>query len=593
MPAAIVDAASSSSPPPGPSPESAPPTVDFDPTTDLQDESTSDLAPATVDLDEPAANAGSVVVDSKGDDGTPEPHDDTARSLVPPPGAVLADRYEIEAAIGGGGVAMVFRARDLRSSSDARVALKLARPELHDQERARARLTHEHRAAAGLAHPNIVRVFDLHAEAEPCFMTMELIEGRLLSSMMRDSKAPPPAGFAHRVLQGCASALAHAHGRSVVHGDFKPGNVFVTRDQQVKLIDFGAAAALGDESRIAAGTPAYASPEVLSGETPEPRDDVFSFACVAYELLTGRHPFDRRSSLQARDEGCLPPRAWALSASQWLTLLSGLSWSRDQRPRDIESLANALAPQAQNSITQPAASVAATARLATGRELADDLAPPQRSWGFFVFLACALAVTFIATQRQSEQAVAEKPAEAAPLQISEAPLAPAGLMGAPAPEKARAGAPLSSLPRERSEPGSTPAAPASGSAAVEAPASKPASRASAAPLSEITFESDGVVTSEGSVAAVFLIHRSQPLSGRSRVRWSAASGSAEAGVDFASVGPEWVEFADGQAQRAIYVPLRDDLLKEDDETFTLRLHAPQGARLGKSASVTATIRDDD
>ena len=178
-------------------------------------------------------------------------------------------------------------------------------------------------------------------------MTMELLEGKLLSAMMREWKTVP-APFAYRILQGCARALAHAHGRNIVHGDFKPGNVFITRDETVKVIDFGAAAAPRTQvSRIPAGTPAYASPEVLSGEAPELRDDIFSFACVAYELLTGEHPFDRRSSLQAREEGRLPPRAWNLSASQWLALLSALSWRREQRPNNIEALVIALTPEAR------------------------------------------------------------------------------------------------------------------------------------------------------------------------------------------------------------------------------------------------------
>jgi chitinase len=95
------------------------------------------------------------------------------------------------------------------------------------------------------------------------------------------------------------------------------------------------------------------------------------------------------------------------------------------------------------------------------------------------------------------------------------------------------------------------------------------------------------------VAAVFLIKRSQPLLGRARVQWKATSGTADAGIDFASNAAGSVEFADGQAQRAIYVPLRNDLLKEGDETFTVTLKSPQNARLGGIATSTATIRDDD
>jgi hypothetical protein len=112
-------------------------------------------------------------------------------------------------------------------------------------------------------------------------------------------------------------------------------------------------------------------------------------------------------------------------------------------------------------------------------------------------------------------------------------------------------------------------------------------------VSEISFESSSIVTSETSVAAVFLIKRSQPLSGRVSVSWKALSGSADAGIDFASEASGTVTFADGQAQRAIYVPLRNDLLKEGDESFFVELYAPKTARVAKNARAEAIIRDDD
>ncbi len=112
-------------------------------------------------------------------------------------------------------------------------------------------------------------------------------------------------------------------------------------------------------------------------------------------------------------------------------------------------------------------------------------------------------------------------------------------------------------------------------------------------MSEISFESPSIVTSETSVAAVFLIKRSQPLSGRVSVSWKAVSGTADAGIDFASSASGTVTFADGQAQRAIYVPLRNDLLKEQGRIVFVDLVAPKSARLGKSARAEAIIRDDD
>jgi serine/threonine protein kinase len=604
MSAMILDPSSEHAPPRG---ERPPPTIDLDPTTDLHDESTSDLAPSTHDVEPdgdsiPLADPAARVTDTTLTNVRRQP-----AGLAP--GSILSDRYLVEALIGVGGVSMVYRARDMQSSDGAapnrQVAVKIPRAEMHDAERARMRLSHEYQHARDLIHPNIVRVLDLETATEPGYMTMELIEGKLLSALLHDMGKPLPAALAQRILDACARALSHAHAHSIVHGDFKPGNVLITRDQRVKVFDFGAAAApRTSESRIAAGTPAYASPEVLSGSAPEPRDDVFSFACVAYELLTGRHPFDRRSSLQAREEGCLPPRAWSLTAPQWLMLLSALSWTREQRPPDIETLGKTLLASRHN---EPPAHE--PARVVEHRpvhsELADELMPPQRSWGFFVFVACALVVTFIATQRKNERDELPLATSAAPLSAPAALVAPAaGLMAAPVAAESRSSAPLSGSesapPSTRDAVGSTqaPSRAASETATprVTTPTASSRERSTSGAAGrggEISFDPDDIVTSEGSVAAVFLIKRSQPLSSRARVQWRASSGSADAGIDFASSAAGSVEFAVGQAQRAIYVPLRNDLLTEEDETFAVELHSPAGAKLGKASKVTATIRDDD
>lgn len=508
----------------------------------------------------------------------------TERPLALTPGAVLDDRYLLEEVIGCGGTAVVYRARDMLSSKgtqpNTQVAIKTPRPELADRVRAMVRLKHEYDLASRLSHPNIVRVFELKDEAQRCFMSMELLEGRLLSTLIRDwTMLSPP--LTRKILRDCAQALSYAHAHGVVHGDFKPGNVFITAQERIKIVDFGAAASVstGDSSRIHAGTPPYASPEVLSGETPEQRDDVFSYACVAYELLTGQHPFERRSSLQARDEGRVPPRAWSLSATQWLALLSALSWERAQRPASVDALLSTLS--ADGPKVSETAPIHAPPEAVAAAELPTDLMPPQRSWGFFIFIACALVVTLIASQRKLDPPD-ETTTLVAPTEIPPPP-GRAGMDGPPAdtPVEQPTAAPLETAKKKPQETTAT-------AAAVAAPA-----RAKPVAMSDISFESRTVVTSESSVAAVFLIKRSQPLSGRVRVSWNAVSGTADAGIDFASNAAGSVEFADGQAQRAIYVPLRNDLLKEEDETFTVRLQAPQQARLGAIAKIEATIRDDD
>lgn len=600
--------------------ERIPPTMDLESTMDLTGEHTTDLAPVTTDTDRPELSADFSAEMPAEIAGTPdleplEPQADTGfiarelpglgrqRPAAPKalaPGEVLCDRFILERVLGSGGTAVVFQARDLTSAStapDLRVALKAPRSDRGDRVRAAARLHHEFEQASKLSHPNIVRMFDLHEQDESCFITMELIEGRLLSTILRDWTMLPRA-LANKILRSCALALDHAHEHDVVHGDFKPGNVFLTRDEDVKIVDFGASATLsGGSSRIPAGTPAYASPQVLSGETPDRRDDVFSYACVAYELLTGQHPFQHRSSLEARDAGMTPARAWNLSAPQWLALLGALAWDREQRPEEIVTVLDSLLTESEPIAVAPP--IRPTDTLVS-TELQPELMPKQRGWGFFVFVACAVVVTFIAWQRDDgpdTPAQAAQIADPTPQETTAAPLS-SSVVGA-------VERPRDSLPSMTdNEPfaSSDTASPNGAKTAMLSPAAGAAPAPAAAPLkpsvppgplSEISFESNSIVTTESSVAAVFIIKRSQPLRGRVRVQWVATSGTADAGIDFASNASGSVEFADGQAQRAIYVPLRNDLLKEGDETFTVTLKSPQNAKLGAISSAEATIRDDD
>lgn len=563
--------------------------VDPESTADLGEAQTLDLAPPTEDIppvlsmqaesfsDSPAA-AESIV-----DAASESPPAHTAPPL-PGPGSILCDRFLLEQSIGTGGTARVYRARDMLSGTSTtpnrQVAIKLPRAQHADPARAAARLKHEFDHASRLSHPNIVAVLQLLEDRHCCFLVMELIEGQLLSTLMRDWTMLSPA-LTRKILHDCAQALAYAHSQGVVHGDFKPGNVFVTPQEQVKVLDFGAAAmtSTSNESRIRAGTPAYASPQVLEGQTPEPRDDVFSFACVAYELLTGQHPFERRSSLEAREAQIAPPRAWSLSAQQWLALLSALSWERERRPAGIERLMNALIDEPEESKTTPATITAAPA------PLAPELMPRQGRWGFYAFIACTLAAVYLASRHP-----VNKPPPAAGIPTVQASAMEVDKAAAPdSPPADHARNPLAADAAASASAG-TPASNVQATPATASPARAPAP---AAALSTISFGSEAIVTSESAIAAVFLVNRSQPLSSRVSVQWSTRSGTADAGIDFTAESGGTISFADGQAQRALYIPLRNDLTAEEDEIFSVQLHSPQGARLGSPARAQATILDDD
>jgi serine/threonine protein kinase len=308
------------------------------------------------------------------------------------PGRVLCDRFVLTKLLANGGTCSVYLARDLESDRDRTkpnfVALKTPRGNTRDPARAIERLKREFEHAKRMSHVGIVQVFELLNEGDVWFMTMELLEGESLASIMRRHVGPLPPYLIRRVLRGTAEALAYAHVAGIAHGDMNPANIFVLSGERVKLLDFGAACS-DEQKPTAAATVAYASPQVLEGMKPEIRDDVFGFACIAYQAITGEHPFQQRSSIAARTDNMRPSAPAALSNEQTLALMSALSWDRDARPEDVRTLAKTLAPDAQR---RPAIVVP---------EASQPAAPPQddKKWLWFG-AACvvAMVIAVIATR---------------------------------------------------------------------------------------------------------------------------------------------------------------------------------------------------
>ncbi len=214
----------------------------------------------------------------------------------------LAGRYELGELLGRGGMADVYEGLDTRLNR--RVAVKLLRPSLATDPTFRTRFRQEAQAAARMAHPTIVRVFDAGEETvrgadghevQLPFIVMERIQGKLLSDLIRNG--PVPADEAARIVSGILTALEYSHRAGVVHRDIKPGNVMIAANGQVKVMDFGIARAISESSANVAqtsavlGTASYFSPEQARGETVDARTDLYSTGVVLYELLTGRPPF--------------------------------------------------------------------------------------------------------------------------------------------------------------------------------------------------------------------------------------------------------------------------------------------------------------
>ncbi|KQO63932.1 serine/threonine protein kinase [Curtobacterium sp. Leaf261] len=204
--------------------------------------------------------------------------------------------------IGRGGMATVHVGNDTRLGR--RVAVKLLKPSLANDPAFRTRFRQEAQAAARMAHPTIVRVYDAGeetvkepsgAEVQVPFIVMEYVEGRALNEILQDGPISPDEAV--RITEGILTALEYSHRAGVVHRDIKPGNVMITPTGQVKVMDFGIARAITDTSATVAqttsilGTAAYFSPEQARGETVDARTDLYSTGIVLFELLTGRPPF--------------------------------------------------------------------------------------------------------------------------------------------------------------------------------------------------------------------------------------------------------------------------------------------------------------
>ena len=209
--------------------------------------------------------------------------------------AAVAGLYEIEAEIGRGGMAVVYRARDLRLRR--KVALKVLPPELAFREEVRSRFLREAEMAARLSHPHIVPIYSVDEAEGIVYFAMGLVEGESLAALL--AREPrPPIPLARRILREVADALHYAHQAGVVHRDIKPDNVLIEHGTGRALVsDFGIArAAEGDQrltiTGIAVGTPAYMSPEQAMGEREvDGRADIYALGIVAYQMLAGELPF--------------------------------------------------------------------------------------------------------------------------------------------------------------------------------------------------------------------------------------------------------------------------------------------------------------
>jgi hypothetical protein len=502
------------------------------------------------------------------------------------PKDVLRDRYELLSILGRGNSGTVYKALDRHRAhlaDTARyVAVKVLQLDYLNRPEALAALEREFHQAQSLSHPNIVSVFDFDRDGDTHFIVMELLEGELLADIMRRLRGPMRREHALAIVSSVGAALAHAHRRDVVHADLKPRNVMITSTGELRVLDFGfarhrpldlhSASAL---DAAPASAPAYASVERVNGSEPHPSDDVYSLACIAYELLSGEHPFGGRSALLARAHGRRPRNIPGLTRKQMQALNRALLWGRGERKIDVvDLLAGLSATEAPNRLVPPDELVAYDGR---GRWR-------RRALGLLVFLlmAGAAAAAFVYLERNALPARPAVAPAAAPAQSESEPVAVENDNA-----KAVATAPPAAATPSKSQVKSVQAN------AKAKPAPTPARPPSAGSV-VLEFDKDTYVATESDGSVRIVVERHGSKEHAVTFRWNLRGNSAEQGTDFAGIGPGTETIPAGASTAILTIPLVSDAVVENTEVFLVEIEPAQaGVTLGERSHAAVIVVDDD
>jgi serine/threonine protein kinase len=529
----------------------------------------------------------------------------------PKPGSVLRRRYRIEAAVGHSGMGTVFQAVDeyrLESPGSQRLAVKVLHPAVVKRAELLASLRREFQCLQLLSHPNILRVFEFDRDGALVFFTMELLTGATLGRVLQVRKLIPLQRMqALAAIRDVGAAVAYAHSRGVMHGDLNLQNIFITGPGELRVLGFGGSykarqiSAASDHEMLPFAASAYASCQVLEGERADTRDDVFALACIAYLLLSGDHPFPKRTAIEARDSRVNLRRPANLSGRQWQALRAALRWDRERRPGDV-----------QQWLTQLELPGAAK-RLAP---LSDLLEPPQRrNWslsrlatGIAAGVALLLGGAYWINQRDTLPRIDSGAPVRAPAPLAAPPPAPTSTPASRASPVAAPTAPLSAAPPPSAVPARPAASPPAAApltaaqptaAPTAAPAAAPIAPPSAAPIappfaaqigpSKVELATDTVDVAAGESSAQIPVHRKGSLHGQTSFTWWTESGTAKPGADFSAVVPQIALIGDGKSNISLSIPLSKAPHAQSKSFYVVIDQSDGGASVGARTLTMVTL----
>jgi len=336
-------------------------------------------------LAEPATNvrpdSNATVVSKLPDHGRSEPVVNADKALGKNQvgiGSIINNRFILEQQLGAGGMGIVYRALDKRKQEaedkDPHVALKILGKELENHPQAFIALQRETRKSQTLAHPNIITVYDFDRDGDKVYMTMEELHGKTLEQCIKENPQGVEQQRAFKIIKSIAQGLAYAHSKDIIHSDLKPGNVFLTEKGDIKILDFGIARAVSsadddandktvfDVTELGGLTPSYASTEMFAGKAPHASDDMYALGLIAYELLTGIHPYHRKPATKAMNEKLAAARLKGIKGHKAKALLAAVALQRDDRVQSAEQFLKAF--DTSRSVTVIALSAALIAAIA-------------------------------------------------------------------------------------------------------------------------------------------------------------------------------------------------------------------------------------